>query len=86
MIVDTIFASMNPAQCRAARGLLNWNQSDLAKAARVSPVTVRNFENEKSAPQRATLSVMQLAIEATGVEFTNDGVRMRGCGQIAPKG
>jgi len=77
---------MIPAQCRAARGFLNWTQDDLAKAAHVSPVTVRKFENEKSEPQRATLNVMQRAIEAAGVEFTKDGVRMRGCGQIAPKG
>ncbi len=73
---------MTPAQCRAARGLLNWNQDDLAKAASVSAVTVRNFENEKSAPQRATLGVMRAAIEVAGVEFIAEngggaGVRLR---------
>jgi transcriptional regulator with XRE-family HTH domain len=71
---------MNPAQCRAARGLLNWNQDDLAEEASVSAVTVRNFENEKSAPQRSTLDVMRRAFENAGVEFTNGGqpgVRMR---------
>jgi hypothetical protein len=35
--------------------------------AAVSVVTVRNFENEKSVPQRATLVVMQRAIEARAV-------------------
>jgi DNA-binding XRE family transcriptional regulator len=72
--------SMTPAQCRAARGLLNWNQDDLAKASGVSAVTVRNFENEKSAPQRASLQVIRAALEAAGVEFTNGeqpGVRLR---------
>jgi transcriptional regulator with XRE-family HTH domain len=71
---------MTPPQCRAARGLLNWNQDDLARAARVSVVTVRNFENDKSVPQRATLDVIQRALEVAGVEFTNGdspGVRMR---------
>src|SRR6266436_1922886 len=70
---------MTPPQCRAARGLLNWNQDDLALAARVSVVTVRNFENDKSAPQRATLDVIQRALESAGVEFTNGaqpGVRL----------
>jgi transcriptional regulator with XRE-family HTH domain len=67
---------MTPSQCRAARGLLNWNQVDLARTARVSVVTVRNFENEKSAPLRATLDVIQRALETAGVEFIDgDGVR-----------
>ena len=71
---------MTPAQCRAARGLLKWNQDELAAAAAVSAVTVRNFENEKSSPQRASLAMMQAALEAAGVEFTNGdqpGVRLR---------
>ena len=70
---------MTPSQCRAARGLLNWTQDKIASAARVSVVTVRNFENEKSRPQRATLDVMRRALETAGVEFTNGdqpGVRL----------
>jgi transcriptional regulator with XRE-family HTH domain len=58
---------------------LNWTQDKIASAARVSVVTVRNFENEKSTPQRATLDVIQRALEAAGVEFTNadqPGVRL----------
>jgi transcriptional regulator with XRE-family HTH domain len=78
---DAIFQGlkMTPSQCRAARGLLNWTQDEIASAARVSVVTVRNFENEKSTPQRATLDVIQRALEAAGVEFTNGerpGVRL----------
>ncbi len=72
---------MTPAQCRAARALLNWNQEKLAAAAQVSVNTVRNFETEKSAPQRSTLDVMRRALEAAGVEFTNGGqpgVRLKG--------
>jgi transcriptional regulator with XRE-family HTH domain len=64
---------MTPAQCRAARGLLKWNQDELATAAAVSSVTVRNFENERSTPQRASLAMMQRALEDAGVEFTNGG-------------
>jgi transcriptional regulator with XRE-family HTH domain len=64
---------MTPAQCRGARGLLNWTQDDLARKAEVSAVTIRNFENEKSEPQRATLRVIQRALEGAGVEFTNGG-------------
>lgn len=73
---------MTPAQCRAARGLLKWNQDDLAREAKVSVVTVRNFENEKSAPQRATLDVMSRCFEAAGLEFIPEngggaGIRFR---------
>jgi transcriptional regulator with XRE-family HTH domain len=70
---------MTPSQCRAARGILNWTQDEMASAARLSVVTVRNFENEKSTPQRASLDVIQRALEAAGVEFTNGeqpGVRL----------
>ncbi len=73
---------MTPAQSRAARGLLKWNQDELAHEAAVSVVTVRNFENEKSAPQRATIEVMRRALEQAGVEFIAEngggaGVRLR---------
>jgi DNA-binding transcriptional regulator YiaG len=73
---------MTPAQCRAARGLLKWNQDELAAAAEVSEVTVRNFENERSSPQRATLAMMRQALEAAGVIFVEEngdgpGVRLR---------
>jgi hypothetical protein len=45
-------------------------------------VAVRNFENEKSAPQRATISVIRAALEAAGVEFIVEngggaGVRLK---------
>jgi transcriptional regulator with XRE-family HTH domain len=80
---------MTPSQCRAARGLLNWTQDEMASAARLSVVTVRNFENEKSMPQRATLDVIQRALEAAGVEFTNGerpGVRLASAAAARPAG
>ena len=63
---------MTPAQCRAARGLLNWTQSDLADRAGVAATTVRNFENGASI-QRASLAVISGALETAGVEFIADG-------------
>ncbi len=69
-----------PPQCRAARGLLDWSQQQLADAARVGVVTVRQFEGDASQPRNATLDVLRRALEAAGVEFTNGGqpgVRMR---------
>ncbi|KAB2764105.1 helix-turn-helix transcriptional regulator [Brucella anthropi] len=32
------------AQCRAARGLLNWTQAELARRLSISVVSVRAFE------------------------------------------
>jgi transcriptional regulator with XRE-family HTH domain len=73
---------MTPAQCRAGRGLIRWNQEELARAASVSIVTVRNFENEKAKPQRSTIDVISRALESAGVIFVEEngegpGVRLR---------
>lgn len=71
---------MTPAQCRAARGLLDWTQDKLCGAAQVSGPTVRDFENGKVTPRRASLAAIQRALEDAGVEFTNGdepGVKLR---------
>jgi transcriptional regulator with XRE-family HTH domain len=71
---------LTSAQCRAARGLLNWNQQRLADAAGVGVATVRLFEAGKGEQRRSTLTVIRQALETAGVEFTNGhrpGVRMR---------
>ena len=73
---------MTPAQCRAARGLLNWTQDDLAAKSGASVVTVRNFENEKSSPQKGTVALIERAFDAAGVDFIPEngggpGVRLR---------
>ncbi|WP_018264021.1 helix-turn-helix domain-containing protein [Methylobacterium sp. WSM2598] len=73
---------ISPAQCRAARGLLNWTQADLARAASVGVVTVRQFEAGSAEPRQATLTVLRQAFEAAGLEFIPEngggaGVRFR---------
>ena len=73
---------MNSPQCRAARGLLAWTQNKLARVAGVSIVTVRNFETEKTTPQRASLDIIRRALESAGIEFIAEnggglGVRLR---------
>src|SRR5215471_486660 len=59
------------AQCRAARGLLDWTQQELADRARVGVVTVRQFEAGDVTPRRATLQVIQHAFELAGVALIN---------------
>ncbi len=60
---------ITPALCRAARGLLGWNQADLAKAASIGLNTLRNFEAEKSAPMANNLRAIETALDAAGVQL-----------------
>jgi transcriptional regulator with XRE-family HTH domain len=62
-----------PALSRAARGLIDWSQSDLAAASGVSLSTVRDFETGKRTPIANNLAALQRALETAGVEFTNGG-------------
>ena len=68
---------ITPAQCRAARGLIEWSQLELAERAGVGIVTIRQLEAGKHAPRRATLEVVRRALEAVGVEvgITRERVR-----------
>jgi len=73
-----------PAQCRAARSMLNWSQSQLAERAKVSRATVASFEAEKRIPIENNLVAIQDALESAGIDiFSEDigshviGVRLR---------
>jgi len=61
------------AQCRAARGLLDWTQQELADQAGVGVVTVRQFEAGDVPPRRSTLQVIQQAFELAGVALIEGG-------------
>ena len=63
---------ISPAQCRAARGLLDWSQQELADKAQVGVVTVRQLEAGTHRPRRATLEVVRRSLEAGGVEFVDE--------------
>jgi hypothetical protein len=70
------------SQCRAARGLLDWTQQELADAAHVGVATVRVFEAEAAETRHATLAALRRAFEAAGIEFIDEnsggvGVRLR---------
>lgn len=68
---------MDSAQCRAARALLDWSQSDLMAHCGASQKTITDFERGLTKPYRRTLDAMVAAFEAAGIEFINRGVRMR---------
>jgi transcriptional regulator with XRE-family HTH domain len=63
---------MTPAQCRAARTLLAWTFADLAQAAGVSAITVRQFEEGKLAGERRAPTMMQRALEGAGIQFPSE--------------
>jgi transcriptional regulator with XRE-family HTH domain len=71
------------SQCRAARGLLDWTQQQLADAAHIGVATVRLFESEESEARHATVAMIRQAFEGAGVEFLDEsegsgpGVRLR---------
>jgi transcriptional regulator with XRE-family HTH domain len=60
---------LTPALCRAARGLLDWTQSDIAEKAGVSRSTIRDYEGGHHDIHRATEAQLRLAFEEGGVVF-----------------
>jgi len=69
---------ITPAQSRAARALIGWTQQELADRARVGVVTVRQFEAGNIEPRRATLDVIERALQSAGVEFIDENGGGRG--------
>jgi transcriptional regulator with XRE-family HTH domain len=70
------------SQCRAARALIGWSQQELASQAGVGIMTIHQLEKDGSQSRRATLEVVQRALESAGVEFIEEngkgaGVRWR---------
>jgi DNA-binding XRE family transcriptional regulator len=76
--------TITPGQVRAARRLLGWWQSDLAKMVRVSEKSIRAFESGGlSGTSPLDLGLVRERLEAAGVEFIAEngegppGVRLR---------
>ncbi len=66
-------------QIRAARGLINWSQSDLAGKTGLSMNAISNMEKGQSTPRVDTIQLIQSALEKAGVEFLSGmGVRLKG--------
>ena len=62
---------MTPEQCRAARAWLDMSQTDLAKAAKVSQSTVKDFESGSRTPIPSTQTAMQAVLEREGIGFSS---------------
>jgi len=59
-------------QCRAARAIQGWSQSELAKAANVSRQTIADFERGAHVPISNNLAGIVAAFRAVGIEFIFD--------------
>lgn len=70
---------MTPAQCRAARALLDVNLDWLAARSGVSRRAIAYFEAGKTVPIRNNLAAIKQALEEEGIEFMaeRDGVMRR---------
>jgi transcriptional regulator with XRE-family HTH domain len=64
---------MNSQQCRAARALLKWSQTQLADSAGVALSTVADFETDKREPRSDNLTAICSALEDAGIIFEADG-------------
>lgn len=73
---------MTPAQCRAARALVQMTQPEVAKSASIGLSTIVDFENNRRKVSDSSVSRMRLALENAGVEFIPEngggaGVRLK---------
>jgi hypothetical protein len=68
---------MTPAQCRAARALLDISIDQLHGSSVVPRVIIEAFEAGGAKLRQADLDAIQGALEVAGVEFIEGGVKLR---------
>jgi transcriptional regulator with XRE-family HTH domain len=66
-------AMLTAGQIRAARAMLDWKQSELARAAGVAEVTIKKIERGGIDPRASTLDALQRAFEKAGILFLEPG-------------
>jgi transcriptional regulator with XRE-family HTH domain len=82
LVESTEDVDFTPAQCRAARALLDLTQPQLAEASSLGLSTIVDFERERRAVSAQATTAMRAALEAAGVVFIAEngggiGVRLR---------
>lgn len=70
--------TITPAQCRAARGLVELDQASLAEMANVSRNVIVDFETGRRTPNHNNLVAIQRALETVGVAFMDAGSTSEG--------
>ncbi len=74
--------SITNEQCRAARALLGWSQSDLATASLIAQKTIADFERDARELRPRTVADIRATLEKAGIEFIDGngggpGVRLK---------
>ena len=69
--------NITTGQIRGARGILNWSQSDLSEKTGISTTSIGAIENGNTQPRENTLRIIRECFELNGVEFIDNGVRMK---------
>ena len=64
---------ISPNMLKAARCLIGWTQSELARHTDVGVATIRNFESGSSFPRASTMRNIVRSLEDNGVTFTVEG-------------
>jgi transcriptional regulator with XRE-family HTH domain len=70
--------TITPNQCRAARAIIGWTQSDLEIKSKVTRKTLADFEAGKRQPYDRTLADIRKTLEAAGVVFLDEGQQVNG--------
>ncbi|HEU0118102.1 MAG TPA: helix-turn-helix transcriptional regulator [Alphaproteobacteria bacterium] len=71
-------SKFSASQLRAARAILNWSRTELAKQTGVSEPTLHRFENNQGEPEARTQSKIRDVLEHAGIEFIGTtGVQMK---------
>jgi predicted nucleotidyltransferase/DNA-binding XRE family transcriptional regulator len=68
---------LTPEMCRAGRALLRISQTQLARAAGVSRLTVAHFERAASKPIPVSLAAIRSALESSGIALLPGGAVLR---------
>ncbi len=68
------------AQSRAARGLIEWSQEQLAVESHLGLSTIRDFEKARRVPTHNNLMGIKMALESAGVQFLEVGDSATGAG------
>jgi transcriptional regulator with XRE-family HTH domain len=79
-------AMISGKQIRAARALVGWRQRELAAAAGVSEISIKNAERGVVDSRGSTLNAIQLAFDRAGVIFLDTGDTRSGGPGVRLKG
>jgi transcriptional regulator with XRE-family HTH domain len=80
-----IVERITPAQCRAARALLEMTQTELGDAAKLGLSTVVDFEKNRRQVSSLAIEAIRDALTKSGIEFIDENGRGEGVRFLKPQ-